>query len=44
MLLVIALVLLLLFFGAGFFLHILWLGILLAVIIGIAHALTGRKV
>jgi hypothetical protein len=43
MLLFIAIVLLLLFFGLGFVAHVLWLGIILAVIIGIAHALTGRR-
>ncbi|HWA65101.1 MAG TPA: hypothetical protein VG899_01865 [Mycobacteriales bacterium] len=40
MLLVLALVLLLLFGGLGFVAHVLWLGLILAVIIGIAHAFT----
>jgi hypothetical protein len=44
MLLIIAIVLLLLFGGLGFVAHVLWLGLILAVIIGVAHALTGRKV
>jgi len=43
MLLVIALILLVLFAGLGFAAHILWLGLILAVIIGIAHVLTGRR-
>jgi hypothetical protein len=43
MLLVIALILLVLFAGLGFAAHVLWLGLILAVIIGIAHALTGRR-
>ncbi|HVV13692.1 hypothetical protein [Amycolatopsis sp.] len=42
MLLVLALVLLLLFGGLGFVAHVLWLGLILAVIIGIAHAFTRR--
>ena len=41
MLLVIALLLFLIFGGLGFALHILWLGLILAVIIGIAHMFTG---
>lgn len=40
-LLVIAILLFLIFGGLGFALHILWLGLILAVIIGVAHALTG---
>jgi hypothetical protein len=40
-LLVIAILLFLIFGGLGFVLHILWLGLVLAVIIGIAHAITG---
>lgn len=44
MLLFLAIVLLLLFGGLGFVFHVLWLGLILAVIIGIAHALTGRRV
>lgn len=43
MLLIIALVLLLLFAGLGFVAHVLWLGLIVAVIIGIAHVLTGRR-
>jgi hypothetical protein len=41
-LLIVALVLLVLFAGLGFAAHILWLGLILALIIGIAHLLTGR--
>lgn len=40
MLLLLAIVLLLVFFGLGFVAKVLWLGIILAVIIGIAHLLT----
>jgi hypothetical protein len=43
MLLIIALVLFLVFGGLGFVAHILWYGIILAVIIAIAHMLTGRR-
>jgi hypothetical protein len=43
MLLIVAIVLLLLFFSLGFVAHVLWLGLILAVIIGIAHVLTGRR-
>jgi hypothetical protein len=43
MLIILALVLFLVFGGLGFVAHILWLGLILAVIIGIAHALTGNK-
>lgn len=44
MLLLLAIVLLLVFFGLGFVAKVLWLGIILAVIIGIAHVLTrGRN-
>lgn len=43
MLLILALVLFVVFGGLGFAAHILWLGLILAVIIGIAHALTGRN-
>ena len=42
MLLILALVLLLVFGGLGFVAHVLWWGLVLAVIIGIAHALTSR--
>jgi hypothetical protein len=44
MLLVLAILLLLVFGGLGFVAHVLWLGLIIAVIIGIAHMLTGRKV
>jgi hypothetical protein len=44
MLLVLAILLLLVFGGLGFVAHVLWLGLIVAVIIGIAHMLTGRKV
>jgi hypothetical protein len=44
LLLIIAIVLLLLFAGLGFVAHVLWLGLILAVIVGVAHALTsGRR-
>ncbi len=43
MLLVLAIVLLLLFGGLGFVAHVLWFGLILAVIILIAHALTGSR-
>jgi hypothetical protein len=43
MLLVIAIILLLLFGGLGFVAHVLWLGLILAVIVGVAHMLTGRR-
>jgi hypothetical protein len=42
MLLVIAIILLLLFAGLGFVAHVLWLGLILAVIIGVAHMLTSH--
>jgi hypothetical protein len=42
-LLVIALVLLVLFAGLGFAAHVLWLGLILALIIGVAGVLTGRR-
>ena len=42
-LLVIALILLVLFAGLGFVAHVLWWGLILAVIIGVAHLLTGRR-
>jgi hypothetical protein len=44
MLLVLAILLLLIFGGLGFAAHILWLGLILAVIVGIAAMLTGRRV
>lgn len=40
MLLILALVLLLVFGGLGFAAHILWLGLILALIVAVAHALT----
>ena len=43
MLLILALVLFLIFGGLGFVAHILWYGIILAVIVAIAHMLTGRR-
>ena len=43
MLLVIAILLLLIFGGLGFVAHVLWLGLILALIIGIAHMLTGGR-
>lgn len=44
MLLVIALLLFLIFGGLGFTAHILWWGLVLAVVVAIAHTLTGRRV
>jgi hypothetical protein len=41
MLLVLAIVLLLVFGGLGFTAHVLWLGLVLAVILGVAHAISG---
>lgn len=43
MLLALAILALLLFGGLGFASHILWLGLVLAVILGVAHALSGRR-
>jgi hypothetical protein len=43
MLLVIAIILLLLFGGLGFVAHVLWFGLILAVIIAVAHMLTGSR-
>ena len=40
MLLVVALILFLLFFGLGFVSHLLWLGLIVALIIGIVHMFT----
>lgn len=40
MLLILALVLLLVFGGLGFVAHVLWLGLILALIVAVAHALT----
>ena len=42
MLLVLALLLLLVFGGLGFVAHVLWLGLIVAVIVGVAAALTRR--
>jgi len=44
MLLVIALILLVLFAGLGFAAHVLWWGLIIAVIVGVAAMLTGRRV
>jgi uncharacterized membrane protein YjdF len=43
MLLIVALLLFLIFGGIGFVAHIVWLGLILAVIIGIAHFFTGGR-
>jgi hypothetical protein len=43
MLLILALVLLLLFGGLGLIAHVLWWGLILAVIVMVAHVLTGRR-
>jgi hypothetical protein len=43
MLLVLAIVLLLLFGGLGFVAHVLWLGLVLGVIVWIAHLFVGRS-
>jgi uncharacterized membrane protein YjdF len=43
MLLVLAILLLLIFGGLGFVAHVLWLGLIVAVIIGVAHLLTSRR-
>jgi hypothetical protein len=43
MLLVVALVLLVLFAGLGFAAHVLWWGLILALVVGVAYALTGRR-
>ena len=40
MLLIVALVLFLLFAGLGFVSHILWLGLILALIVGLIHMFT----
>jgi hypothetical protein len=42
-LLIVAIVLLLLFAGLGFVAHVLWLGLILAAIVFVAHAVTGRS-
>jgi hypothetical protein len=44
MLLVVALILLILFAGLGFAAHVLWWGLIIAVIVGVAAMLTGRRV
>jgi hypothetical protein len=44
MLLVLAILLLLVFGGLGFVAHVLWLGLILAVIVGVASMLVGRRV
>jgi uncharacterized membrane protein YjdF len=43
MLLILAILLLLVFGGLGFVAHVLWLGLILAVIIGVAHMLTSHR-
>jgi hypothetical protein len=43
MLLIFAILLLIVFGSLGFALHVLWWGLILAVIFGIASALTGRR-
>jgi hypothetical protein len=43
MLLIVALILLVLFAGLGFAAHVLWWGLILALVIGVAHALTSRR-
>ena len=44
MLLVLAIILLILFAGLGFAAHVLWWGLIIAVIVGVAAMLTGRRV
>lgn len=44
MLIVVALILLVLFAGLGFAAHILWWGLIIALIVGVAAMLTGRRV
>jgi hypothetical protein len=43
MLLIAALILLVLFAGLGFAAHVLWWGLILALVVGVAHALTSRR-
>ena len=43
MLLIFALLLFLIFGGLGFVLHLLWLGLIVAVVLGIAHFLLGDR-
>jgi hypothetical protein len=40
-LLIIALVLFLIFGGLGFVAHVLWLGLIIAVVVALVHAFTG---
>jgi hypothetical protein len=40
MLLIVAIILLVLFAGLGFAVHVLWFGLILAVIVGVAAAIT----
>ena len=40
---ILAIIALILFSGLGFAAHILWLGLIVAVILGVAHVLTGRR-
>ncbi|HVT20132.1 MAG TPA: hypothetical protein VHE57_01930 [Mycobacteriales bacterium] len=44
MLLVLALLLILVFGGLGFMAHVLWWGLILAAIVLVAQAITGRRV
>ena len=39
----VGILLILIFGGLGFVAHVLWWGLILAVIIGVAHALTSRR-
>lgn len=43
MLLIVALLLFLIFGGLGFVLHILWLGLILALIVVVFHVVTGGR-
>ena len=43
MLLVVALILFVLFGGLGFVFHVLWLGLLIALAIGVAHLILGNR-
>lgn len=43
MLIIIALVLFVLFGGLGFIAHVLWWGLVLAVVVGVVHALRGDR-
>jgi hypothetical protein len=42
-LIIIALLLFVVFGGLGFVAHVLWWGLVLAVVIGVAHALSGSR-